>query len=228
MASVWVTPTSVRGRLKPGEAAGAVAHAADRARGEPLAQRVVTGWKRKMWPTWSTRPVSPTIAASRRPSSTVRVSGFSMKQSRPARRHSPGQGQMAVGRRHDVDRVHVGQRAAEILHRARGGHPRLHRERPALGGDVGHPQLHPQLSEHAQVLLAPAAQADQQHLHRGSPPSRPRPPRSRSGAADPSSSGPPAGPRTRAAPGCRCRTWTRRSDAAGGSPAPRGPGTRAS
>ena len=85
----------------------------------------------------------------------------------------PGHGQMVVGGGHDVDRVHVGQRLAEVFHRARGGDARLHRERPALGRDVGHPQLDPQLPEHAEMLLAPAAQPDQQHLHRGSPPSPP-------------------------------------------------------
>ena len=162
--------------LEAREAAGAVAHAA-RAPPRPAARaaRSVTGWKRKMWPTCSTRPVAATIAASSRPSATVRVSGFSTKQCAARAQALPGQRPgdcRPASRGPPRPRAAARSRKSATARAAR--HPRLDREGAPLRRDVGHPQLHAQLAEHAQVLLAPAPQPDQQHFHRprlpGSPP----------------------------------------------------------
>ncbi len=159
--------------LEAGEAPRAVAHAAERARGEPLAQHGGDGVEAE--DVSYLEPASGLRDDLGEPAPLVHREGQRLLDEAIATRAQtlPGQGQMVVGGRHDIDRVDVGQRLAEVFHRAGGGHARLHRERAALGGDVGHPQLDSQIPEHAQVLLAPAAQPDQQHPHRGSPPSAP-------------------------------------------------------
>jgi hypothetical protein len=159
--------------LEAGEAARAIAHAAECARVEALAQCGGHRMEAEDVPDLEDAAGVRDDAAEL-PALVHRQGQRLLDEAIAARAQAlAGQGQMVVGGRHDVHRVHVGQRSAEILDRARGSHPRLDRERPALGRDVGHPQLDSQLAEHAQVLLAPAAQPDQQDPHRAAPVSPP-------------------------------------------------------
>ena len=87
----------------------------------------------------------------------------------PGLEAGPGQREVGVGGRDQIHGVHMGQRLAEVLHRSRRLHAGLHREGPPLGREIGHPQLDAELLEHAQVLLAPAPQPDQEQLHGSSP-----------------------------------------------------------
>jgi capsular polysaccharide biosynthesis protein len=86
----------------------------------------------------------------------------------------PRERQMTIGGRDEIHRIHVRQRRAEVRDRACRRHARPERESPALGRHVGDPELAAQLAQRPQVLFAPAAQADQEHLHRGAFPSPPR------------------------------------------------------
>ena len=85
-----------------------------------------------------------------------------------------GERTMTVGRGHQIHRVDLGQAGAEIRHDARGRDPRPDGEGAALLGRVGNPEVDAELGEHAEVLLPPAPQADQEDLHRGAGPSPPR------------------------------------------------------
>jgi hypothetical protein len=78
----------------------------------------------------------------------------------------PRHREMTIRGRDQVHGLHVREGLAIVGDRARGRHARLDREGPALLGHVGHPQLDAQLGEHAQVLLAPAPQANQKDFHR--------------------------------------------------------------
>ena len=103
-----------------------------------------------------------------------------------------GQRQVAVGRGDEVDGVHLSEGRAVVGDGARGRHPLLHRPAQPLARDVGHPDVGPQIAEDAEVLFAPAPEADQQDAH-----GPPRPAsgrhrglrRCRSGAPGPSSTG---------------------------------------
>ena len=202
MASVCVTPTSVARPLEAGEAAGAVAH---RARCAPRPARsrsaAVTGWKRKMWPTCSTRPVAATIAAS--------AAALGHRERRAASRRSSA----ARRARHSSARARwlsagvtmstastCGSAVAEVRR------PRAPRSTPALTAKAR--RSAETSATHTLGAQLARARAD---ASRPSGPGRraarsPRPlagrrrrdpRRPRSGAADPSSSGRPADPRRR-------------------------------
>ena len=192
----------VRARpLEAGEAAGGVADARRCARRQRAraARRSPDGSERCGRPARRGRP-PPRPRRAPGLGRPTRSSGFSTKQCRPAARHRLGDGPMAVGRRHDVHRVDGGQRGAIVGDHARSARPPGPPPTPPRRRHVGHPDGGAELAEHAQMLLAPAAEADQQDVHRRSSRGsdrRPRPRRPRSGAGDASSSGRPAGRRWR-------------------------------
>jgi hypothetical protein len=128
----------------------------------------------------------------------------------------PGQQEMIVGRRHDVHRVHVREGLPEVLDRVVRGHAGLDREGAPLRRDVGRPQLHPQLAEHARCFPGPSPQPSQ--TSRPSLARRPGP--RRPGSAVRSFIQRTNSRSTNARHACcRRRTWTARSAGAGDSPA---------
>src|SRR5262249_37162054 len=84
-----------------------------------------------------------------------------------------GQGQVAVRGRHHVDRVDMGKGGSIVADHTVRSCAGLHREAPALLGYVRDPDLRTQLGEHAEVLLAPPTEPDQEDLHRPRSPSPP-------------------------------------------------------
>ena len=110
--------------LEAGEAAGAVAHAARaRPRRAARAARSSPGGSGRCARPGARAPVSATIAASAA-ALVHRERERLLDEAVAARAQAlPGQGQVVVGRRHDVHRVHVRQRLAEVLDRARGATP---------------------------------------------------------------------------------------------------------
>jgi hypothetical protein len=71
---------------------------------------------------------------------------------------------MRVGWRYEIDRVHVGKDGAKIRHCPRRGNARPDSEGPALLREIGDPELDAELSQDADVLLAPPTEADQENF----------------------------------------------------------------
>jgi hypothetical protein len=74
------------------------------------------------------------------------------------------QAKMRVGWSHQIDRVHVSKDGAKIRHCPRGGNTRLDGEGAALLREIGDPEFDAEPHEHADVLLAPATETDQENL----------------------------------------------------------------
>src|SRR3989304_4339417 len=133
-----------------------------------------------MGPPCAPRPAARAAAASSRPSAAVAVSGFSRKQWRPAARHAPAiarglSGGGAPGPpppRAPAPRGGGGGGGGGPAAAARRVHALLDRPLPARGRDFGDPEPDAELAQHAQVLLAPAAEADEPDGPRGGGPGR--------------------------------------------------------
>src|SRR5262249_46665672 len=76
-----------------------------------------------------------------------------------------GQGKMTVCRRDEIDRIDVREGITNALDRARGSDAGAHRKGATLGREICDPEVHAELGEHAEVLLAPTAEADEEHPH---------------------------------------------------------------
>jgi hypothetical protein len=74
------------------------------------------------------------------------------------------QAKMRVGWSHQIDGVHVGKGRAKIRHCPRGGNASLDGKGTPLLREIGNPELDTELCEHADVLLAPATETDQEDL----------------------------------------------------------------
>src|SRR6516162_159192 len=86
--------------------------------------------------------------------------------------------QVAIRRGHDVGRIDTGERLAVVERPSRRFDTTPERPLEASGRDVRRPERHPEPAEYSQMLFTPAAQTDQQDIHRASisaVPDRPTP-----------------------------------------------------
>jgi hypothetical protein len=75
-----------------------------------------------------------------------------------------GQAKVCIRRGHEIHRINLGKDDTKIRDCPGGGDSCLNRERAALLGRVRNPEIDAKLSEHADVLLSPATEPDQEDL----------------------------------------------------------------
>jgi hypothetical protein len=153
--------------LEAGEAARGVPHAADAIRIERLAYRDGDGMEAE--------DVADLQHPSRRAGHRRELTAVVHRQRQRLLDKAVPAGPQRVARHGEVtvrggdhvDGVHVLEGLPVVGDRVRRGHASLHRQCATSRADVGDPHRGADLAEDTQVLLAPASETDEQHVHRG-------------------------------------------------------------